>query len=111
MHNLMQTIINRRDYFIIAAMLGFLHASLLIDFGSAITSALLLIHLGFFLLWQPVQKREEKDTWDNGIIFIGLMLAFAYWVNWWLIFAWLILLIVIAARRVVTNTTERSVLC
>ena len=110
MHNLMQSIINRRDYFIIAAMLGFLHASLLIDFGSAITSALLLIHLGFFLLWQPVQKREEKYTWYNGIIFIGLMLAFAYWVNWWLIFAWLILLIGIAGGRVVTNPTERYVL-
>ena len=110
MTSVMQSIAKRRDYFILAAMLGFLHAALLIDFGSALSRALVVIHLGFFLLWQPVQKSGEKYAWYNSIIFIGLMLAFAYWANWWLIFAWLILLIGIAGGRVVTNRTERYVL-
>jgi len=105
----MQSIIRRRDYFILAAMLVFLHAALWLDFGSAISRTLLLIHFGFFLLWQPLQTKE-KYTWYNGIIFIVLVLAFAYWANWWLIFAWLILLIGIVGGRVVTSSSERYVL-
>lgn len=109
MTGIIQSIIYRREYFILAGMLVFLHAALWVDFGSAISRTLLLIHLGFFLLWQPIQTKE-KYTWYNGIIFIALMLAFAYWANWWLIFAWLILLIGIAGGRVVTNSPERYVL-
>jgi len=105
-----QSIIDRREYFILAAMLGFLHAALLIDFGGAFSRAFILIHLGFFLLWQPIQESDEKFAWYNSIIFIGLMLAFAYWANWWLMFAWLILLIGIAGGRVVTSRNERYVL-
>ena len=109
MTKVMQSIIRRRDYFILAAMLVFLHAALWLDFGSAISRTLLLIHFGFFLLWQPLQTKE-KYTWYNGIIFIVLVLAFAYWANWWLIFAWLILLIGIVGGRVVTSSSERYVL-
>lgn len=105
----MQSIIYRRDYLILAAMLVFLHTAIWVDFGSAISRTLLLIHFGLFLLWQPIQTKE-KYTWYNGIIFIGLMLAFAYWANWLLIFAWLILLIGITGGRVVTNRAERYVL-
>ena len=109
MTKVMQSIIRRRDYFILAAMLVFLHVALWLDFGSAISRTLLLIHFGFFLLWQPLQTKE-KYTWYNGIIFIVLVLAFAYWANWWLIFAWLILLIGIVGGRVVTSSSERYVL-
>ena len=110
MTSVMQSILNRRDYFILAAMLGFLHAALLIDFGSAISRALIVIHLGFFLLWQSMQNSEKKYAWYDSIIFIGLMLAFAYWVTWGIIFAWLILLIGIVGGRVVTSRAERYVL-
>ena len=106
----MQFIINRREYFILTAMLASLHAALWIDFGSPISRALLLVHFGFFLIWQPIQASGKKYTWYNSIIFLVLILAFAYWVNWWLIFVWLIILIGIAGGRVVTHQIERYVL-
>ncbi len=110
MANVMQSIINRREYFILTAMLASLHAALWIDFGSPMSRALLLVHFGFFLIWQPIQTSGKKYTWYNSIIFVVSILVFAYWVNWWLIFIWLITLIGIAGGRVVTHKIDRYVL-
>jgi signal transduction histidine kinase len=110
MVSVMQSIINRREYFVLTAMLASLHAALWVDFGSPISRTLILVHFGFFLIWQPVQGSNQKYTWYNSIIFIVLILMFAYWVNWWLVFIWLIILIGIAGGRVVTHQVDRYVL-
>ena len=109
MVNLTQSITSRRDYIILATMLVFLHSTLWINFGSPLSRAFLLIHLGLFLIWQPIQKREQSFTWYNGLIFILMTLAFVYWINWWFIFVWLILLIGIVGGRVFVNRVERYV--
>ena len=103
-----QLITDRREYIILALMLGFLHASILLDFGSPISRAMLLIHLGLFLIWQPIQEKDKRLVWYNGIIFIILTLMLVYWINWWFISGWLILLIGIVGGRVVINRNERN---
>jgi len=108
MSALLQSITKRREYIILALMLESLHFSMWLDFGSPLSRALMLVHLGLFLIWQPIQRGDQRYTWYNGIIFIGLTLAFVYWINWWFIFGWLILLIGIVGGRVVTNRIERD---
>jgi len=103
-----QSITDRREFIILALILGFLHASILLDFGSPISRAMLLIHLGLFLIWQPIQEKDKRLVWYNGIIFIILTLMLVYWINWWLISGWLILLIGIVGGRVVINRIERN---
>jgi len=105
---LLRSITDRREYIILALMLGFLHASILLDFGSPLSRAMLLIHLGLFLIWQPIQEKDKRLVWYNGIIFIILTLMLVYWINWWLISGWLILLIGIVGGRVVINRIERN---
>lgn len=104
---LLQPIKERREYLILALMLVFLHASILLELGSPISRAMLLIHLGFFLIWQPLQETEKRMVWYNGLIFIVLTLMLVYWINWWLLSGWVILLIGIVGGRVVTERRER----
>jgi len=108
MSALLQSITRKREYIILALMLVLLHFSMWVDFGSPLSRALILIHLGLFLIWQPVQRRDQRYVWYNGILFIGLILAFVYWINWWFMFGWLILLIGLVGGRVVTNQIERN---
>ncbi|MBI4006132.1 MAG: hypothetical protein HY356_05645 [Gammaproteobacteria bacterium] len=105
---MLQSITRKREYIILALMLVLLHFSMWVDFGSPLSRALILVHLGLFLIWQPVQRRDQRYVWYNGILFIGLILAFVYWINWWFMFGWLIMLIGLVGGRVVTNQIERN---
>ena len=68
-----------------------------------------MIHLGLFLLWQPIQTSRKNISWLNAAVFITLALAITWWINWWLAVGWLILLIGIVGGRVLTNQSERYI--
>ncbi|MDX1518542.1 MAG: ATP-binding protein [Gammaproteobacteria bacterium] len=74
-------------------MLEALHFAVWVNFGDALSRAMILIHLGLFLIWQPVWRGDESISWLNSGLFILFTLAFVSWVNLWLIFIWIILLI------------------
>jgi len=107
MSNSLTLIIQRREHIILALMLICLQLAIALDFGSPISRALMLIHLGLFLLWQPLHRGDKRLVWYNAVIFIGLTLALVYWINLWLVSGWLILLIGIIGGRVVINKVER----
>lgn len=107
MEHLLQSLLKRRDNLLLAMMLESLHVAIWLDIGSPLSRASILVHFGLFLIWQPVQRVDQRYAWYNSMIFIVLILAFAYWINWWFVFVWLILLIGIVGGRVVTNTRER----
>lgn len=106
---IMQSIRDRRECLVLATMLLSLHTALWIDFGSLPSRALILIHLGLFLLWQPVQRRDRPFVWYNALIFILITMIFAYWISWWLMFFWLVLLIGMVGGRVVFSRAERRI--
>ena len=87
-----QILKQRQQNILLALMLETLHLSIWLDFGSPISRSLMLVHLGLFLIWQPVWRGDEKLAWYNGLIFIVLTVAFVIWMNWLLLFFWLILL-------------------
>ncbi|MBI2969380.1 MAG: HAMP domain-containing histidine kinase [Gammaproteobacteria bacterium] len=99
----------RRENIILALMLVSLHGSIWGDFGSPLSRSLMLIHFGLFLIWQPVWRGDQKLAWNNLLTFILLTGAFLTWMNWWLLFAWLILLVGFCGGRATLAHAERRV--
>ncbi len=69
----------------------------------------MLSHLGLFLLWQPVWRGDEKLSIENTVLFIVFTLTLTIWLNLWLLFAWLILLIGFISGRVDLDRNERTI--
>lgn len=109
----MTTFINKltqkRELIVLAMMLEMLHLSIWVDFGSIVSRSFMLSHLGLFLLWQPVWRGDEKLSIENTILFIVFTLALTFWLNLWLLFAWLILLIGFIGGRVTLDKNERTI--
>ena len=99
----------RRELIILVMMLELLHLSIWFDFGSLISRSLMLSHLGLFLLWQPVWRGDEKLSIKNTVLFIVFTLTITFWLNLWLLFAWLILLIGFISGRVTLNRSESAI--
>ncbi len=109
MPSLLQFFRNRKQSILLALMLETLHLSIWLEFGSPISRSLMMVHLGLFLIWQPVWRGDQKLPWHNGVIYIVLTAAFVFWLNWLLLFCWLILLIGFCGGRVSTHRHERFV--
>jgi hypothetical protein len=109
----MTTFINKlsqkRELIILTMMLEMLHLSIWVDFGSIVSRSFMLSHLGLFLLWQPVWRGDEKLSIENTLLFIIFTLALTFWLNLWLLFAWLILLIGFIGGRVTLDKNERNI--
>ncbi len=109
----MKTIISRilriREQLILVFMLELLHFAIWTDFSGPVSRSLLLMHLGFFLIWQPLWKGEEKLRWYDIILLLVITYAFVFWIDWRLLFAWNILLIGLVGGRVMVNRRERTI--
>ena len=99
----------RKELIILVMMLELLHLSIWFDFGSLMSRSLMLSHLGLFLLWQPVWRGDEKLSIRNTVLFIVFTLSITFWLNFWLLFAWLILLIGFISGRVTLNRSESTI--
>ena len=100
----------KKESFILVLMLATLHISIWFEFGSLISKSMMLSHLGMFLIWQPVWRGDEKLGLDNVLLFFIFTLTFTYWLNYWLLFAWLIILIGFISGRVAFDKNERVAL-
>ena len=81
-----------RQNALLAAMLITLHGGIAWDAGDWVGRGLLLVHLGLFLLWQPVWRGERQVPPALAAMVLALGAAFAYAGNWWLIGTWIALL-------------------
>ena len=104
-----QIIKHRQQAITLALMLETVHLSIWLDFGSPLSRSLMLVHLGLFLIWQPVWRGDAKLAWYNGLLFILLTAAFVIWMNWLLLFCWLILLTAFCGGRTNIHRRERYI--
>ncbi len=109
MTNFFNILSKRRDYLLLAGMLESLHLAIWAEFDGLLSHALLLIHFGFFLLWQPIERGDQRYSWYNALLLIVLIFVFVYFINWWLIFIWLVLILGIVGGRVINSRSERYV--
>jgi len=82
------------------AMLVALHLALLLGSQSTLMRPLLLMHLGMFLLWQPLWRGESKLRLSNAVFIIAISLIALFWLNWWLLAFWVSGLFALVGGRV-----------
>lgn len=98
----------RHEHWLLASMLLVLHTALDSGIDTQLASALMVTHLGLFFLWQPIWQREQRVDLP-ALAVILVLVAAMLWLNWWTVFAWLVLLIGILAGRSFSTRRERYV--
>ncbi len=109
MHTIITRIFQFREQLILVFMLELLHFSLWTDLTGSVSKALLIMHLGFFLIWQPLWQGDEKLRWHDILLLLVITYTFVFWIDWGLLFAWVILLIGLGGGRVIVNQRERTI--
>ena len=93
-------------------LLGLMLFSLLaaIHFGNndAVAQSFLIVHFGFFLLWQPVVKQQSTFSTKHLVILLILIVAFIYWFNPWLNVFWSLLLLTLLTGRIFARGFSRA---
>lgn len=89
-------------------MLIVLHIALWWDFPGAVSRSLLLVHLGIFLIWQPLWSREHELKWSGLTIFFLLTAGLLFWLSWLIIAFWMVLLIGLIGGRVGQRRSDRA---
>ncbi len=92
---------------LLAAMLLSLHFPIWWDFGSDMSRSLILAHLGLFFLWQPIWRHDQRMRLKSGIIFFAFIAGFLFFLNWWVLFCWLTILIGLVGGQILINVTQR----
>ena len=109
MASLISRLFQQKDQIILVFMLELLHFSLWTGLTGPLATSLLLIHLGLFLLWQPIWRGDENLKWYDIILVLLITYTFVFKMQWWLIFAWTVMLIALAGGRITVNRRERTV--
>ncbi len=89
-------------------MLTSLHGVLVWGFDSAIQKALCICHYGFFLLWQPVWRTQQKISFLALTLFVAAGAIFILLLNWWLMACWICLLFALLGGRVFTTQAKSA---
>ncbi len=101
----MSTLVLRRHWLMLA-MLLLLHAATLLEIDDPWMPALLVPHLGIFLLWQPMWGGEHKVTLGVLTLISIACASVLLWLNWWLIAFWLGILFALVGGRVFSFRTK-----
>ena len=78
----------------------------ILDLADPLAQALLLSHFGFFLLWQPVWRGEQKLIPGQVLLIVGAAVLLIVATSWWLMALWLSVLFC-ADRRQRSGDQER----
>lgn len=88
--------------FLTVAMLATLHLALLLDVQTPLAKSLLLVHLGLFLLWQPLWRGESEVGRGQAAAILGVSVVALVWLNWWVLAFWVTGLFALVGGRVFT---------
>lgn len=85
---------------LLLGMLAALHLALLAGVHTPLAKSLLLVHLGLFLLWQPLWRGEHKLSRGRAIFILGGSAVALLWLNWWVLAFWVSGLFALVGGRV-----------
>ncbi|HWH49298.1 MAG TPA: ATP-binding protein [Burkholderiales bacterium] len=78
----------RQEHWLSLALLA-LHGALSLELHDPLAQALMLSHFGFFLLWQPLWRGEQKLIPRQAILIIGAAVLLIVAGSWWLMALWI----------------------
>lgn len=85
---------SERPHWLLAGMLLSLHLALAWGVASWWPSAALLVHLGLFLLWQPMWRGERRLSLNHVmLVLLGGGMLILFWHSWWTAALWLGILV------------------
>lgn len=90
----------RSNRWLLLAMLVSLHLVLWLGIGSIWSRLILLSHLGFFLLWQPLWRGERELSLGGFVFIASASVMIVFWLNWWMLAFWLAGLFSLVGGRV-----------
>lgn len=89
-------------------MLVALHLALWLGTESIWVRPLMLMHLGLFLMWQPLWRGESKLHPGGAAIIIAMSLVALFWLNWWVLAFWVGVLFALVGGRVFAFHARRQ---
>lgn len=101
-------LVARQRQRLLLATLLLLHVSILFDLADPWARALLIAHVGLFLLWQPVWSGERKLGLPAVVFVAAACLGVLLYLNWWLIAFWFALLASLVGARSILAATRWS---
>ena len=96
------------EHRLLGLMLFSLLAAIHLGDNDTIALSFLIVHFGFFLLWQPVVKKQSTFNTKQLIVLSVLILAFIYWFNPWLNVFWSLLLLTLLTGRIFARGLARA---
>ncbi len=105
---LQQRLIGSHPQWWLGAMLFALHYALAWGIEDWTARALLLAHLGFFLLWQSARRGERVLELRQALLVVIVGLLFAGWNNWWLMAVWLAVLVALIGGNLLGSPQPRQ---
>jgi hypothetical protein len=101
-------LLTRQRQRLLVVTLLLLHLSILFDLDDPWARALLIAHVGLFLLWQPVWSGESKLGLPALVFVAAACLGILLYLNWWLIAFWFALLSSLVGARSILAATRWS---
>jgi len=100
----------RQQHWLSLALLA-LHGALILDLANPLAQALMLSHFGFFLLWQPLWRGEQKLIPGQVLLIIGAAVLLIIAGSWWLMALWISVLFSLIGGNVpgIKNIGQRVV--
>lgn len=92
-------LVERRQW-VMVAMLFLLHYAVLLDIHDPWTRALLIAHIGAFLLWQPLWRGEREITPGGLAVVVAAAATILFYLNWWLLALWITILASLVGGKV-----------
>ena len=89
-------------------MLLALHAALAWGIDTLIARAMLIVHFGIFLLWQPLWRGEMRLETRHAFVVIVVGIMLTGWSNWWLMAVWLALLFGLIGGNLIGSEQPRQ---
>ena len=105
---LQQRLIGSHPQWWLGAMLFALHYALAWGIDDWPARAILLAHLGFFLMWQSARRGERILEWRQALLVVIVGLLFAGWNNWWLMAVWLAVLVALIGGNLLGSPQPRQ---
>lgn len=100
---------SERPHWLLAGMLLSLHLALAWGVAAWWSSAALLVHLGLFLMWQPMWRSERSLSLNHVLlVLLGGSALLLFWYSWWVATLWLGILVGLIGGDVVGMTERRQ---
>ncbi len=102
-------ILLNNEYRILGLMLFSLLAAIAPQQNKLLAQSFLIVHFGFFLLWQPLFKQQKNFSFAGLSLLVVLIFGYILWFNPWLNAFWVLVLLTLLTGRIFNRGFERAV--